>query len=428
MGSGSFLQAEMIWLVELFSLLVSLLTYLVLLFLLFGLPLHFVSAWKSGKALKQAGLIGHRVRAFVSSFYNEKTQERVAAGLSDHALLWAYVLPDHKPRAKKIIVRELMRRNYTEHQVTSWSPDAKEITVPRTFHKQLTWDEYIQLAKDRVRLHSVFRPLVFALVPGFVVYGIARELLWASYVGVLISNVGLLIIDVYFGILIWSSVLHRKRDMRILLLRPFGERRMSKALRAFVPKNIGTMGHIYTLSDRNYRPSVIFRLLAWTPVPYFDVVVKCVLSPLFRDSVRIASIWSERKFRKLESFLLQQLLPSQLSFLNGEQAFNIRSSDAWWKLSIQMLMQSCEVIVVDLSKVKQGTDWELNEIRTRLLLSKCVFVISEDTAQQANSIVEHYYGPNDMPPVFVYRANGQMFDPANFQDHFASVARPHFCD
>src|SRR5262249_47924441 len=162
--------------------------------------------------------------------------------------------------------------------------------------------------KDRVRWYSVFRPLVLALVPAFVAYVLARPIanalgppeLWAIYVGVVISNVGLLIIDAYVGVLIWSSVFHRKRAMRILLLRPFAEKRISKALRAFVPKNIGTMGYVYTLSDRNYRPSVILRLLFWTPVPYFDLVVKYVLSPLFRDSVRIASIWSEQRFRKLE--------------------------------------------------------------------------------------------------------------------------------
>ena len=93
---------------------------------------------------------------------------------------------------------------------------------------------------------------------------------------------------------------------------------------------------------------------------------------------------------------------TNFSFLTGAQAFNIRSTDSWWKLCIQMLLQSCEIIVVDVSKVKQGTDWELNQIRAKSLLSKSIFVVSEDAAEQAGPILERYFDAAEMPPISAF--------------------------
>jgi hypothetical protein len=115
-----------------------------------------------------------------------------------------------------------------------------------------------------------------------------------------------------------------------------------------------------------------------------------------------------------------------LSLFNGGQAFNIRTTDPWWKICIQMLMESCDIIVVDVSRVKAGTDWELNEVRARMLQSKCLFIVSEDMAQGADSIVARYFGPNDAPPVFVYRSDGRTLQTATFNDYFKAAAAPYF--
>jgi hypothetical protein len=47
-----------------------------------------------------------------------------------------------------------------------------------------------------------------------------------------------------------------------------------------------------------------------------------------------------------------------------------------------MLMHSCEIVVVDLSWVKEGTAWELNELHQRALLTRCIFVAGESGAAE----------------------------------------------
>jgi hypothetical protein len=73
--------------------------------------------------------------------------------------------------------------------------------------------------------------------------------------------------------LVSGAVRLRGRSMRILLLRPFGEARMSRALKKVVGLHLGNLGLVYTLSDRHYRPNPFLRLL-----DIFDLIARIVLS------------------------------------------------------------------------------------------------------------------------------------------------------
>jgi hypothetical protein len=110
-----------------------------------------------------------------------------------------------------------------------------------------------------------------------------------------------------------------------------------------------------------------------------------MLAPLFRNSPRIAGVKNERTFQRLRRALMRQMRPSLRSFLSGGEAFNIRSADEWWQDCIAMLMHSCEIVVVDLSMVKEGTAWELNELHQRALLTRCIFVAGEFARRQSRS-------------------------------------------
>jgi hypothetical protein len=47
----------------------------------------------------------------------------------------------------------------------------------------------------------------------------------------------------------------RQRSLRILLLRPFGEAKLARALRKVVTNYLGPIATTYTLSDKDYRPN-----------------------------------------------------------------------------------------------------------------------------------------------------------------------------
>jgi hypothetical protein len=204
------------------------------------------------------------------------------------------------------------------------------------------------------------------------------------------------------------------RARRILLLRPFGEKKMTSTLRRFVRKNIGPVGYAFTLSDRNYKPSFVdskvFRILSGA----FETLIQFAVGAIFANSHRIAAINNDKTFFRLCRALTQKFNLSYWSFITGGQAFNIRTTDPFWQLCIQMLMHSCDVVIVDLSRVKAGTAWEINELHKRDLRARCMFVVSEDNKAEIGEVLAQHFSRHAPPPVYVYRRNGQLFDKPQF--------------
>jgi hypothetical protein len=205
------------------------------------------------------------------------------------------------------------------------------------------------------------------------------------------------------------------------LLRPFGERRMTSALKRFVRRNVGRSGNVLTLSDRNYKPNIFISLLWRLPLEGVDTLILLFTGPFFGSTKRIASVKRERKFRKLERHLLRKYSPSFWSFMGGNQAFNIRTSDPWWKMCIHMLMHSCEIIVIDLSKVKEGTAWELNQLHDKGILGKCMFVVGEQNVRDVEPVLQRYFPGDTRPTVYVYSDKGTLTDEPAFTTRLGQI-------
>ena len=150
------------------------------------------------------------------------------------------------------------------------------------------------------------------------------------------------------------------------------------------------------------------RLVYELPLEGIAFFAMYMLAPLFRNSKRIAGVKNERTFQRLRRTLMRQVRPSLYSFLSGEQAFNIRSTDEWWQDCIAMLMHSCEIVVVDLSWVKEGTAWELNELHQRALLTRCIFVAGEAGAGNLAATVAAHFDSDTPPSVFLYGNDGRI--------------------
>lgn len=190
--------------------------------------------------------------------------------------------------------------------------------------------------------------------------------------------------------------------VRFLLLRPFGERTMTRDLKRFVVTNLGNIGQVYTLSDQNYRPNSVIRVL--------DMIGNGFLlffSPFILNSPRVAIIKTDRSIARLDKFLATALVrTSVLSFISGGQALNIRCIDALWKNCILMLMRSCDIIVVDLTKVEQGTVWELDQIRAGALLPKCLFIAKYERLNDSGTVLQSHLGHR--PTVYGYGSTGTL--------------------
>jgi hypothetical protein len=389
--------------------------------LLIFLSLYLPSVFRRRRRLKQASLSSHGIAQFSRYGVDPASQLRIALKLDDNALFWSHALPDHTDDAKKIIGQELERRGYSRAELEHWTPDASDLAVPSAVDFPISPNKYVALSRSRSRYLWFYRTVLIWCVSLFIglwslAFVIPRSNAKTLFAYIAAAGAAVLFLAV--------GVRFRDRALRILLLRPFGEEKMTATLRDFVCENLGKIGYVFTLSDRHYKPSLLLWLGA-LPAEFVAFFVIYVLGPLLRTSKRIASVKSERTFRKLQRKLLRQARPSFWSFLSGEQAFNIRSTDVWWQLCIQMLMHSCEIIVIDLSKVKAGTEWELKELHARSLLEKCVFVVAEANSDSAEGTLIPFFGQHSQPPVFVYRQNGEVLakDAQRFADRLTRLMK-----
>jgi len=373
--------------------------------------------------MRAAGLAPHRRRIFSSRRPSEGALKAATAGMSIQDLHWTAYLPDHSREAKTFLRDELIKRGAAE--ATHWLPTAAEVTVPAAYPRPLSPRTYGRLSALRwaiIRGFHVVAVVALLLLVAFLAAGVAFQtppdleeatwieqqrffgdaLLTNSFIGVYQALRAALVLIVVLTLM--AVCLFPRCNRRILLLRPFGDKKMTKPLKAMVSRTLGRSGYVFTLSDRGYRPMFVLSLLSFL----VNAIAVFVLNPVFRNTVRIISVKRERHFRALQRFLLRRFRPCLMSFLSCGQAFNIRCTDVWWQASILTLMHSCDAVVIDLSCLKAGTDWELEQLKRAQLLGKCVFVIGEEYRASTYPSLEKHFDRLSMPVIHVYDRRGRF--------------------
>jgi hypothetical protein len=196
----------------------------------------------------------------------------------------------------------------------------------------------------------------------------------------------------------------RRRPARILLLRKFNNADIDRRLSRFVKKNLSPLGHVFTLSDKYFkRPifSIGFFLAYWSPLYWAPMLILVpwdfVRGRLDRSSIGgQIRVWSARDFSKLATRVTDRVSCNTQVMATARRAVLVRTSDAWWKQVIRLLMVSADAIVVDLSDVTAGTEWELDRVVEFGFLPKTVFIVRRDadgaiaqTAELLGRIARH---------------------------------------
>jgi len=291
--------------------------------LLAALMIYFVYvAVRRRRRLRDAGIQRRRVAALAVSPSGADTRqlrlyEEAVQKLNDGDLLWACWLPEHAEEARKFVLSELERRGYSDDQVRRWSPPASQLTVPPTVERPVSASKYSRLVLMRQAGWVLFQIISLGALA---IFGLAmidsQKIDPAMGLSGVAAAIGL------FLLLIASCIafIVQDRARRILLLRPFGEKKMTSTLRRFVRKNIGTAGYAFTLSDRNYKPSfvdsLIFRILSGA----FETVIQFTVGAISANSHRIAAVKNDKSFFCLCRALTQKFTLSYWSFITSGQA------------------------------------------------------------------------------------------------------------
>jgi hypothetical protein len=228
---------------------------------------------------------------------------------------------------------------------------------------------------------------------------------WTESVGIMLL-LGGPILWFFGGIYSWL------RPSRILLLRPFQTKKVSGPLKRFMKKNVSYHGHTITLSDKYVKESFWNHVLFWIPRSPYDIPVLILFFiPPIRQFKRYLKVSSARSYGFLQNRLARRFTMNMF----WQNAFNkllkVKCSDTWWKQCVDLLMYSCQLIVVDLSWVKVGTEWELDKINRRDLEEKTVFVVGEDAADYAREVIAKFWHDAEAPPpLYVYVNSGKLLD------------------
>lgn len=215
----------------------------------------------------------------------------------------------------------------------------------------------------------------------------------------------------------------RAKPARITLLRKFNDRQIAKGIERVIDTHLRPFGHIVTLSDKHIRRS----RFAWVsqlilaPSNPAGAAFYAVTLPL-RAAYRVfdrsrfgpAIVASARDYRNVARRLRDKGGLNLEVALTAKEAFIVRTTDAWWKQVVALMLNSADVIVADLSWVTEGTVWELNEINARAFLGRTVFLAREDRVQDAYAAMDRFGVPHDKA-LFVYRALGDMVDQNGFR-------------
>lgn len=343
----------------------------------------------------------------------------------------AYFCPDHTRYAKTEIKHELRSRGMTDLQIEEWLPPANAIAVPlaNPLHAFVGTFEPLHRLRSALRiaaLLSVISGLIALRSPSGPILEIARlatevaRILTLDIVHLPFSSTEpaqtLLSIGLIFFVL--SMMLGALKSQRVLLLRPFGERQLTRALQRVVLKNLATRAHVFTLSDKNFTPR--WWITIWDRIVAGGSIVASVF---FRPSVRIASVTDERGYLNLAVALRGHVWLGFWSGVNGGQAFNIKTSYSWWQQCIDMLMHSTNLIVMDISRVGHGSAWEIIQLDIRERIDRCVFIVHDDYAADAKLTLEKYLQLDEQPRVHVYGTDGRFLDSLAFHADRAAKAR-----
>ena len=210
----------------------------------------------------------------------------------------------------------------------------------------------------------------------------------------------------------WFTPFHR--PPRYTLVRPFNADEFAKPLKRFLLRNIGLRAQGLTLSDRHFQPnrwiSVYHRfrgLISLAMVPLGasmagPAMIVALVSTWVRQSIRITTVLAPSGFLHLPHLFQRNRLIAAQHYFCGGQCFNIRTIDEAWKYAMQALVHESDFVLVDLSFVRAGSQWEIELLELRDRIPNCI-AICQAGHEQA---LERYRGLFD--EVLMYGEDGRL--------------------
>lgn len=235
----------------------------------------------------------------------------------------------------------------------------------------------------------------------------------ASWVSLLITAMAL---GAIAAMLASTSVIH-PYPARMLILRPFGDASLASGLRKLVKRKLGKRGYCLTLVDEAYLMNRSTReFLGAFPATAILALIQPRLAP--GHPVR-----SERQLDAMRRRLNKRTGFSLPALWAQDNPIQIVSSDAMWQEVVAEFFHACDLVLMDLSVVKQGSEWEIGQLAQRAMLASTIFVCSRDATAEAIVKMKEI---GAQTPLYIYDRAGVICDTWNATGDATSNAESAF--
>jgi hypothetical protein len=199
---------------------------------------------------------------------------------------------------------------------------------------------------------------------------------------------------------------------------------LATPLQRLVTQHIGWRGRTFTLSDKNYRGLSTYMT--------FELVLnsaEALLWGLISDpSVCVCLISRERDYWLFVGRYMTDYLTAVQAIWSGGQAANVKCANHIWPAIVDLLLNSSDVVIMDISKIGRGSAWEIETLRNRGLAGSCLFICSAAERAAAHAELRRLFGDGSVPAVHHYTEPGHFLNNGNFNRafHAAMLTSSHY--
>lgn len=302
--------------------------------------------------------------------------------MADDELVAIVRSTSYRPEAQRLARTLLLNRGLTSEDIEQWRDPNAQIGNP-------PWATEV----SESRLLRRFRLRRWKMIIAFPALFIGAMLTTATW-----SCLPFVIVGAYSLL----SCIFWRAPLRILLLRPFELRDHGHSVRLFASRYLRYWGHIYTLTDSQIK--------SWPVIPE---IIKVLL--LVTGCLGMLLLWHPRlSFNVacnedvpiLMDFLDRRVTRNVAWTFSLDKLFKVSCTIESWRLTVQHLINSADLIVIDLSNAGEGLAWEINELLFYGANEKTVFITKRDGVMVARSFMNSCGLAQDQSELFVYRDDG----------------------
>ena len=194
----------------------------------------------------------------------------------------------------------------------------------------------------------------------------------------------------------------QKNISRIIIFRKFNDDLSKKSLRHIIRTDLSNYGHIFTLSDKN------FKIKWYIKIPLF-------LGQMSFFHFRQKTISTKEDIVNLEKRLSTKLWLNVNWLLSFSKIFSVKTTDELWKETANTLLKETSLILFDISYNTDALEWEFSEIKNLGYTRNIIAITNSEKLLEESKWKNIFDSQKDLKiPVFYYDRKGKMPDKIDF--------------